>query len=149
MPVSGARMLSPEQSAKYRARTRQKRCVVVCQPVTLFIAAPSVQRRPTGIRVYLDYTYPVTWDDLTREYIWYLGGLNYQVYINGEAAGEPIAVNHRWIDVALMESERKGIDSLVLRPVLHIVQTFQDPQGDDSSEQDILMPQFDIVIPLR
>ena len=32
-PVRGARMLSPEQSAKYLARTVWNRWVVVCQPV--------------------------------------------------------------------------------------------------------------------
>ena len=33
-PVSGARIESPEQSAKYDARTRCHFWVVVCQPVT-------------------------------------------------------------------------------------------------------------------
>jgi len=44
-PDSGARMLSPEQSANTFASTVCQVSVVVCQPVTLLIRSPSMSRR--------------------------------------------------------------------------------------------------------
>lgn len=79
---------------------------------------PTVQERPTGVRVFLAYAYPADWDEETVR-----GGrgLLYELFVDGESKGMTFIGGDGeklWIDIPITESERETCRSLLLRPVV-------------------------------
>lgn len=95
------------------------------RPITVDLdglsVAPRLQKRPTGIRVMLDYTKPSTWDGtLEGCEVRGGGGLEYELFVDGVSMGLVFIEGNGtelWIDIPMTASERASCRSLVLKPV--------------------------------
>lgn len=102
-----------EQAVEYRTELRD------LSGLTL---VPTAQERPTGVRVFLAYTYPADWDEETARVVTHGGyGLLYELFVDGASKGMAFIDGNGdklWIDIPITETERKTCGSLLLRPVV-------------------------------